>query len=506
MSPQRHQAKFSRTRPTTRRTLLQLIGTLLGISASARSKASTRSNIISGNPQAPDGANRDAQEDVDLCKTSDEVVSIRRFRNFEDFSSSTSHIENGSPILIDCSYREGDKGGGLFQFKDHICIGDGGRTVTRKSGGGIERIDKTEANVRWWGALGDGQTDDTSAFLRAIHSLNPNQNPIGKGRLNIPSGEYIISQSLKLTRQGITFVGENGTVLRWMGKRGEPMFHVVDCYKCAWIDMTILGSRDASPVGIFFDHPHPTTIGTNELHSLTRVIFGTLSGQQEENTFPLTIGLHVGGAINGNNDQFFVDKCVFHRCVDFGIKIDNPQSIWGSVRDTLLNQCGVGIYTSANITLQNTCFNRNTKNDLQVNRNVLVSAFGFNSENSVECLTISGGGSLFIDGGKILVSGRGIEPGKYWLRAADFRRIAIRNLTVVMHLGAWQEAIFIGSNEEDAFVSLFNSIISTLKYSPPITFTASKDRRITYEINFRGKAISGTIERSDTRTIEHAEH
>lgn len=57
------------------------------------------------------------------------------------------------------------------------------------------------ANVKDFGAKGDGETDDTEAFLTAIQTA-PN------GVLFIPEGKYKITQILRVTRPGIVLEGE----------------------------------------------------------------------------------------------------------------------------------------------------------------------------------------------------------------------------------------------------------------------------------------------------------
>jgi hypothetical protein len=78
-------------------------------------------------------------------------------------------------------------------------------------------------NVQWFGAKGDFDgttgTDNYSAFMKAINALAPNLIGTGGGRrvlgrLNIPPGDYYISQTINLYHP-IEFVGEgNGSVSR----------------------------------------------------------------------------------------------------------------------------------------------------------------------------------------------------------------------------------------------------------------------------------------------------
>lgn len=56
------------------------------------------------------------------------------------------------------------------------------------------------ANVRDFGALGDGRTDDTAAFLTAIEKA-------GRGAIAVPPGRYVIRRILEIKRPGIVLRG-----------------------------------------------------------------------------------------------------------------------------------------------------------------------------------------------------------------------------------------------------------------------------------------------------------
>jgi|ERR1051325_7022768 hypothetical protein len=64
----------------------------------------------------------------------------------------------------------------------------------------FKRVYKGYASILWFGAKGDGVTDDTTAFYNAA-------NAIRGGAINIPNGSYVISQPFPF-RRGIRWVGE----------------------------------------------------------------------------------------------------------------------------------------------------------------------------------------------------------------------------------------------------------------------------------------------------------
>lgn len=63
-------------------------------------------------------------------------------------------------------------------------------------------------DVRDFGAVGDGRTDDTEAFRRAIAAADP-------GVVLVPRGRYVITDILEITRPGVVIRGEDrdGSVL-----------------------------------------------------------------------------------------------------------------------------------------------------------------------------------------------------------------------------------------------------------------------------------------------------
>ena len=64
--------------------------------------------------------------------------------------------------------------------------------------------DPSQLNVKDFGAVGDGETDDTAAIQAAIDGL-----PTHGGTLVIPPGVYLVSKTLHLHQSGIVFAGRS---------------------------------------------------------------------------------------------------------------------------------------------------------------------------------------------------------------------------------------------------------------------------------------------------------
>ena len=86
-----------------------------------------------------------------------------------------------------------------------VFIYDGAQSGVNNGGtifnGWVRQYDGA-VNVKWFGAVGDGVTDDTSAIQAAIDAASPN------GSVFIPNGNYSISDSINVTGP-ITIFGEN---------------------------------------------------------------------------------------------------------------------------------------------------------------------------------------------------------------------------------------------------------------------------------------------------------
>jgi hypothetical protein len=57
-----------------------------------------------------------------------------------------------------------------------------------------------QANVKNFGAVGDGKADDTDAFLKAIQSVH-------EGAVLIPAGRYVLTQQLKISKNHFVLRG-----------------------------------------------------------------------------------------------------------------------------------------------------------------------------------------------------------------------------------------------------------------------------------------------------------
>jgi hypothetical protein len=107
-------------------------------------------------------------------------------------------INNRLSALVTGRVTENDGGGGVFFYDGASAASTNMGTLFKPaaSAGRWVRQYSGALNVKWFGAVGDGVTDDTVSFTNAIQVASTNT-----GRLNIPSGVYLVTD---LTMPGAT--------------------------------------------------------------------------------------------------------------------------------------------------------------------------------------------------------------------------------------------------------------------------------------------------------------
>lgn len=89
-----------------------------------------------------------------------------------------------------------------------------------------------QADVMEFGAVGDGQTDDSDAFIKAINAI-----PNSGGALIIPEGTYLIKKKLAITK-GVLFKGEGyqkSKLLFNLSERAESCIEFVKYDRGDWV-------------------------------------------------------------------------------------------------------------------------------------------------------------------------------------------------------------------------------------------------------------------------------
>ena len=141
----------------------------------------------------------------------------------------TVPAENKASVLLKGYYYPNDGGGGIFYWDaDSVAAPDGGLVIApndSETGRYIRVCENDYRNVKWFGAVGSGSSNDTAAIKRAVESL-----PETGGTLCFPGGTYCITETINIGNgdgnsvrsdyNGIKLVGNGGGFGVYGGK--EP--------------------------------------------------------------------------------------------------------------------------------------------------------------------------------------------------------------------------------------------------------------------------------------------
>ena len=115
-------------------------------------------------------------------------------------------------VTVKGYYKPGDEGGGLFYWDPTSVAPDNGGTIIKPDDGQTEgrwkRLYSGEIWVKWFGAVGDGATDDTLTIRAAAETAGPG----GKVMFN-PDSTYLVSSFLS-PLSGQTWSGYGATIKR----------------------------------------------------------------------------------------------------------------------------------------------------------------------------------------------------------------------------------------------------------------------------------------------------
>jgi hypothetical protein len=185
------------------------------------------------------------------------------------------------------------------------------------------------ANVKTeFGAVGDGQADDTAAIQQALVSVRSKDST--KKVLYFPAGTYRITDTLKLVRVshneplGMSITGEDPerTMIRWDGPAGGSMF-LYDAWYASLSRITFDGVGKAKTA---IQHG-PAFATANECTDMIfqNVQFGIEAGQRD------------GIA------ETAVLRCRFFRCAKAAISIQGFNSLDWYIWNCWFEDCGIGV-------------------------------------------------------------------------------------------------------------------------------------------------------------------
>jgi len=182
---------------------------------------------------------------------------------------------------------------------------------------------------RDYGAVGDGQSDDTGALQRALNDLTKHERACV---LYLPAGTYRLTDTVKTVRkahtdcQGVAVVGEDParTVLLWDGAAGGTMFQWDAWY--AKISRLAFEGRGKAGTALLYGPAFSTYNETSDL------IFRDA-----------TNGLVFGGPKTAGQAENAVLRCQFLRC-ETGVQTVNWNSMDIWVWHGRFEDCGRGVH------------------------------------------------------------------------------------------------------------------------------------------------------------------
>lgn len=336
------------------------------------------------------------------------------------------------------------------------------------SGSSGARLDSVPVNVKACGAVGNGVsgTADTAGVKAAIALVQgaPTVGITG-GRIIFPPGEYVITQTINLTRFSGEIAGAGignppnyspspgqGTVLRWAGPAGAPIFLVRDSAMVTFTGLRIEGSDTAIPSYLIESrHTSGEGAGTNAQLCVEKCALGIWPwSSQGLNKGKAAVGIGFTGD-NGDNDQFHISDTVIQGC-PVGLDLPNSQSIWGNITDSMFANCiTAGIRTNASLDANNIQFD-DCAVDIKTYgsySSARINVHGWYSERAQRIFDATTSlAALNVFGGLWTLGGGGAMTGDAFLNHANVTgggQVNLQGATIVNQLGAWPNIVATGA-------------------------------------------------------------
>lgn len=184
---------------------------------------------------------------------------------------------NGQQVEVANRSTANDGGSGTFYFDGSSSATDNGGTILAPTGGSGRwlRVYSGPVNVKWFGALGNGATDDSSAIQNAIAVATGTTSSPWTGNSNVvwlPPGVYAVASTLTIgTASGSSAGSANGLKIAGAGLGTNPTVSpgVVWLKWTGAVGGTIMKVRNASSItleGINFNGNSLADVGLQIAH------------------------------------------------------------------------------------------------------------------------------------------------------------------------------------------------------------------------------------------------
>jgi|GEM_PF-1834333 len=209
----------------------------------------------------------------------------------------------------------------------------------------------TQLNVKDFGARGDGATDDTDAFIKALASAATARDG---GALYIPAGKYVITRTLEIEKaRGLKLYGDGASGLQppgapfpgdrdsssslvWHGRPGGTMIETRGCGGISMNGLTLCGTGAAKPdkdgAGVLLQLRNVAGFGqmVNSIDNVSFLFAGTAIRAGAESAEHTCSDMHFNNILFRGvrtgfqvmNDQGVDFTFTFLFCLDVGTALD----------------------------------------------------------------------------------------------------------------------------------------------------------------------------------------
>lgn len=264
------------------------------------------------------------------------ATTVKNFTTVAQLRASNFYLTSGNILAVTYGcVSSGDGGGGQWYWNSSYSGSDNTGLAVIPTGlvgnGGWIRIYQSAINVMWFGAIGDGVTDDLAAFRLMYNSAPRVQiafNQFSRGDMFVPFHTYFLSDSLLFDDQ-LNFYGANPTGFPFAttrmefaegksginivmgsisgGSRGSTISNLYIYGKGASVDTTKNGIQFNSNTNLYY--VTADNFGGNGIYANT-TISGNISGAFIENCRALNNGLNGIMLDGGETSACYVSNCI----------------------------------------------------------------------------------------------------------------------------------------------------------------------------------------------------
>lgn len=252
--------------------------------------------------------------------------------------------DEGGQVIATIGYdTRSDGGGGVFYWDaTSTTSADNGLIFGSLAQGRWRRIYNGEVHLKWFGAKGDGTTDDTAAW-QAFLSAIPEQ-----GRGYVARGTYLITSALYVTTAEITVIGEgsaltgNGAKLMWDGESTTEFAVNLNGYGQTFdgISIGVQGTTRALLGGYNLG----SRLGSLNSRCSVKNCMISASSAVGQSTITIGVAVSYGNTTSGNQDFHRFENVQMLNCLEDAAHLSGSGNAINTIfeRCTFSNYMGVG--------------------------------------------------------------------------------------------------------------------------------------------------------------------